>query len=579
VDGIQVGADFISTDDGQLNKFADWKKAALTYRELPWLKNLNKCDEVYYSGIPAPSSCLTSETFVNAGCPHNQYVAFHQRYLKETPNVGKLFMPLLNRIITSISNKMAKSLDGEITNCQEQFSSMRGPLLSRYVKAAKQVTQNGFNAQRDSKIKTFIKNERYFEFKPPRLILGRDPKFNLLYNRYVEPLEKAYRSLSCVALGRNFLQMGDRLSYMATKCVRFRKNDMSKYESTQRDLALRIEYDINVRAMIKSGFSDAHIDEYTTLFAIKRMKNCVSEGVDVCFEECRGSGDRDTGLGNGQINCVATKYDRAVNCCPHGYDCMLELCDCGNFPEEDLDEILGDDNYSGYLHDFDEGRYINTYRSFGLDSKIEWCLGVHDVTFCSGIFVEYQPSKYIYTQDPVKIIKSLQSVINNEVVERGFLGHYYSSLGYMYEVLYKGLPTLPLLGKYLQTCNKRGVFRFDPKMLKGSYILEQNCKFGGCVSGVYSLSVDRDLALVSMSMACGLEVAELTHLEEYYSQAELVLPIGQFRKRRNQNQKIREDLQNLCVLVDLQHPYNGLTKEHKSKLRDLQNVRHQGKMV
>lgn len=541
---------------GVLAPFAKWKNANL--RVKPGYGKTKNCDQSFYKTIPdlLKERSQQPEQVVHSNCCHNEYVAWHMRYLKETPELGRLDPILLNKIIESLSSKMAENLSKPCL-FTDFIGDKKGPLRSRYIRAANKLARDGYDSS-CSVIKAFIKNERYFEEKPPRLILGRDPRFNILYGRYVVPLEQAYMKLKHVTNGDNFYSLGEKFSQIACESTYYVDNDMSKYESSQRLFAMRLEFDTCVRAMRKAGYDESSIQEYTTLFAIKMEKRVISaNGVEVDFNYCRGSGDMDTSLGNGLLNCIATAYFSSVNFCPMKEKCHYNgmCCKLNNYL------IKGDDSVIGAVGAIKP--LIDTYRLFGFDSKLVIRKAVEEVEYCSGHFIEYQPGKYIYAQDLRKLLRSLTTVINNEIIDLGYLAHYYASLGFMYGVLYKNLPIFNQLATLLMSA---GNFRVNTELCSLSYNLVESFRNS---NGVYELHVDRDLALVSMSMCMGIAVEELCALERRLASVRLDLPITQFRTRRTRSKRVDTNL--LAPVIDAVEPVL-LTGVETKNYKDIRRI-------
>jgi len=422
---------------------------------------------------------------------------------------------------------MAEHLRPNPASINDIIDKLTGPLKARYVRAARMLLASGFNS-RVSKILAFIKNEDPGGDKAPRLILGRDPRFTLLYQRFVSALEEAYFKVQKVTNADDFAKLGKKFSRIAEACATIVENDMSKYESTQQLVTLLIEFDVNVQTMRKAGWSETQVFDYAVLFAIKMEKVVISKnGVDVTFQYCRGSGDADTSLGNGEINCVSSTYFKCVNACPLGYHCKVDGSCCSN---DDFDLVKGDDSVLGFIKYID-GPFINTYAEFGLDAKLVVHHNTWDVEFCSGKFVEYRAGQYIYVQKLTKLLHGLSRVINNRVVEGGHMAHYYATIGYMYAVLYKNLPVLSELGQCLMTV---GQYKVNLQLSNLSFNLVQAFKSS---EGVYKLNVEYDTCMASLCLTMGLSIEDLTSLKRRLANSRLVVPDNQYKTLRSRGGK------------------------------------------
>jgi len=271
------------------------------------------------------------------------------------------------------------------------------------------------------------------------MIMGRNLKFNIMYAQIVTPIEHAFFELPQVANACDYLECGEKFSKLTGGW--FMENDFSKYESSQRKETLLWEY------MLYSGVFPEKSELIDALFSAKLLKRGhTNDGTKFEFDYCRGSGDMDTSLGNGILNYIATQYFLVKNYCP---GCKLGGCQkpgCCSYKFV----LKGDDSYAGIPK---TGVYENTYDYFGFDAKIIIKTTPEEVEFCSGRFVEYQPTKWMYVQKLQKLLDSLRTCINEAVVKNGWVAHYYYSLGMMYKKLYRGLPIYEDIADLLLTTN------------------------------------------------------------------------------------------------------------------------------
>lgn len=388
-----------------------------------------------------------------------------------------------------------------------------GKLRRRYVDAAQAINRDGFKFGRDDDIAAFVKLERYFkESKAPRMIMGRNPKFGIFYSRFIERVEKLFFSLEQVANACDYKSCGEKFAKLVGQW--FMGNDMESFEGSQRPDVLAWEYFVYYHMCEDQN----EIDFLNKCFAAKlEKKGHTGSGVSFSFLFCRGSGDQDTSLGNGIINYVATQYFLIKNYCP---DCRFELCSnpqCKTFKFV----VKGDDSYSSIPR---KEEYINTYEHFGLKAKIEIWKRPEDVEFCSGRFFEYQPGKFYFVQSLQKLVTSLTTVINEDVLKNGWVAHYYKSLGLMYRKLYKGVPIYSDLAEWLCRSSDRGL----NINLIGSYNLLkafENCDVG---EGI----VASDDSLINLAAIHKWDLAELDALKRFFLGSKLSFP-PELNKRCN----------------------------------------------
>jgi len=379
--------------------------------------------------------------------------------------------------------------------------------------------RRGFDLKRDSDVAAFVKNERYYkEGKAPRMIMGRNPKFNILYAQIIEPIEKAFFALPQVANACDYKKCGDRFAELVGE--HFLERDYTSYEATQQFTTLCIEYMIYCRV-----YPDK-LELIDRLFSAKIMKIVhTTAGVNCQFECCRGSGDMDTSLGNGLLNYVAIQYDNIKNFCPN---CTFRSCTEPRCVTYDF-TVKGDDSYSkkpvGMAH-------VDHVALFGFKVKLIYRERPEDVEFCSGGFIEYKPNRWVYVQKLQKLIESITTCINEEVMRNGWQAHYYTSLGKMYAVLYGDLPVYRSIAKFLLSTSNYGV---NVNLISSYNLLSA---YGSTHSGLSG--IDESQSRLQISMVNEMDYAELSRIENYFDTHRLCFPPSMSR-RCNLKSKLKTD--------------------------------------
>lgn len=388
-------------------------------------------------------------TIVMSNCVHNQLESLGQRYLKVTtdPKPQNLNFPLLLRIVDHLAKQIAEFYQPDF-NFQQYVKNKPGAVRKRFLRAYNQICEGQRNISANSKIAAFVKNERYFEEgKSPRLIMGRDPKFNIVYSRFIARLEDAFFQLPQVANACDFRSCGEKFGKLFGSCSSMFENDMSKYEASQRECLLGLEYLVYEKVMSACGCGH-ELEDLRTVFAAKMLKPVYTQhGVKASFNSCRGSGDLDTGLGNGVINYITTMYFMITNFC--GMNCSLAGCGCCF----DKFVLKGDDSY-GVSPKSD---LKNTYSWFGLEAKLIYRPDARYTEFCSGHFIRTADGKWTYVQKLRKLLTSVSTIINPDIIKNGWTGHYLKSLGLMYRKLYAGVPVYEDFADMLCTASDRGI--------------------------------------------------------------------------------------------------------------------------
>jgi len=265
---------------------------------------------------------------------------------------------LLEKIITDLAEELRPHFKGPIT-ISEFLSTKKGRLGARYNKAYNDLYNNRYDLRDISRMSAFIKTEKYNDdTKSPRFIMGRDPRFNILYALFTTPMEEAFTKLPQVAKGKNFLQRGEQFSKLVGGW--YLENDFSKFEGSQRIEVLAYELRLFAKLLPPNEF-----EKFRAVWLEKLLKRGYTKnGIKFDFLGCRGSGDMDTGLGNTLLNYITMKYFLVKNGVP---------------PNRFI--VDGDDGVAGVPSGKEE--YINTFSFFGFDAKLILKRDYHDVDFCS----------------------------------------------------------------------------------------------------------------------------------------------------------------------------------------------------
>jgi hypothetical protein len=414
--------------------------------------------------------------------------------------------------------------------------------------------RDGVELSSDSSISAFVKLERYFEEgKAPRMIMGRNPKFNILYAQIVEPIEKGFFLLDQVANACDYRSCGEKFENLLGQW--FMENDMSKFEGSQRLFTLRLEY------MVYCLVFPNLVNIIDVLFAYKiRKKGSTTTGVDFDFYECRGSGDMDTSLGNGILNYIATQYFLISNYCP---SCNFEFCknpQCKTYKFV----VKGDDSYASIPRTC---KYINTYSYFGFDAKILIRQHPEDVEFCSGNFLEYRAGKYVYVQKLKKLLTSLQTCLNQDAIRAGWVKQYYASLGLMYNVLYEGIPIYQDIAKFLIRIGGNlglNTNLIDSYNLNAAFKSPHNVKLG---------QIDLPLTYVSMSMINKMDIGELNTIKDWCKTFELTFS-PELSKRCNISNRRTDCIEFDYDMLNAQVTNEGMPKKIRTYWRKLRSFRN-----
>jgi len=450
-------------------------------------------EQSYPVMFPDPSlHGRTAERFIMTSCVHNDIVGLRNRYMKEPPTkFGPKHPELFQQAIDELVAALKPNFKG-VKPLKDLLAKKRGKLRKRYDDAARNILDNGFHLEKHSKIKAFIKNEVYNECKPPRMIMGRDPRFFLAYAPLIDAIEEAMKHLPEISKGRNFAERGAQFFEKVLGDV-IAGIDFRKFESTQ-----SLELLANIELSIIFGLIEAGLFGRAIKLWVAKLK---IEGYtlhDIYFMPfgLRCTGEADTGCFNTLITWVACRYCELVN----KLGTRNFICD-------------GDDN----LMRIPLGaNFVDTFAELGLDAKIEIFYDYHDVEYCSGRFIQITPGVFHYVQDPRKLMQNLP-VFRKKKFEH-CMGVYYHSLGYMYNVLYPNFPLYSNIGRFLM--------KMAPdRHISMEMLNEINPSHAEAFSNTkQKVSIDYDLVRVEIAMSFNYTLEEVRRYEAWYDEHLVVLP-------------------------------------------------------
>lgn len=466
----------------ELSASAPWKHAVVS----------DNCCDLRCSAFEFPvifgnPNVETKPTIVMTNCAHNSVVGLRNRYLKVAAEKLSYDRSLVENILDELCSLLKPHYTGPVT-LQGFLAGKKGKLAARYDQAARKVLHSGFNVYKNNKMQAFIKDEIYNEDKPPRMIMGRDPTFNLIYGLFTSSLESCMVQLPQISKGKNFIDRGRQFEELIFG-ANVLEGDCSKFEGSQR-LELLKQVELGIWRRLESP---RNYELLVKLFMSKMRKSgFTSNGVYFDFWYCRGSGDMDTGLFNTLLMYVACRYFEIVNGTGNGNF----LCD-------------GDDN----LIKVPVGHkpLVNTFADFGFDAKLKLCYDYHDASYCSGKFIQYKPGQFIYIQDVLKLINNLP------VFRKRKFNHcktvYYHTLGYMYKVMYGNMPLFSNIANFLLRSTAGKHVSLD---IMNEINPEHSAAFR---NSRYMLDVDVDVCNVELCMSFSFGMAKLDQMCAWYDRS------------------------------------------------------------
>jgi len=266
---------------------------------------------------------------VHEDCAHNLVRGLELRTLGKTPSPEPTGINAFKRSMREISS-VVKGRSGLVnaSSLAEVVESYRGNrrLYARYTEAFNSLVADGYAHPRDARVKAFVKGEKLAKYKvfKPRVIMGRDPRYNLELASYLRPIEHAFYA-HFRGWGRQF--------YTHTRLVGKgldpgRRALLIKRKMMSNPGMVAMEIDgMSFESHFSVPILKAEHSVYKSLNRSRRLAQLLDwqlefdgRGGDVRFHAVgvRASGDYNTGLGNTLVMCglvlmvareVKTKFD------------------------------------------------------------------------------------------------------------------------------------------------------------------------------------------------------------------------------------------------------------------------------
>lgn len=489
---------------------ANWK--------LPFVKEPeeHECSSSKYEYIYELPETLFKEKFIMNNCAHNEFVGFRNRYLKDMQHDLSYDYDLVEVILDDLCGQLKPHFEGR-QSVEKFFDSRTGNMKRRYMEAIEKVDQFGFRLYKDNKCSAFVKNELYDEIKPPRMIINRDPRFNLVYSMFTIPLEHAMMKIPQFSKGKNYIERGKQFSDLVYG-EWILEGDCSKFESSQRlPLLKQVELGIFKRLLPKQDYA---ILEH--IFWAKMSKCGFSaKGCKFSFFSMRGSGDMDTGLFNSILMYVACRYFEIVNRI-HQYQFIVD----------------GDDNLLKIPVGMSD--YENTFKEFGFDAKLILRKDYHDAEYCSGKFLQVNnKGEFMYFQNITKIMNNMAIFRKNKF--RHCKAAYYYTLGYMYKQIYGNIPLYSDFAQYLMRDNKS---KFSKSLLE-----EINPLYIDIIThGENTLEIESSI-LTEILLSFNLNYSDASEIKSFCS-GRLNLTPEESKRYRSSNHKSNINLNKIKYVSD-----------------------------
>lgn len=282
---------------------------------------------VYYQ----PNFEICKKVYVHNNCNCNEMIALRNRVLFQQPKALKIRLSQCKLIARLIADWLPR-VDVEDG---EWIGNYTGRKRRKYEQAAMDVNMDGLY-RRDGYVSAFVKAEKIFELKDPRLIQARSAKYNYALGNFLKPIEHHLYNLKGTGRLQKFLpssrliakgcNMERRAGLIAKKMARFPRPvvvslDASRFDAHVVEI-LRVEHLIYQRYW-RSPILDRLLSWQW------HNKGRTSTGIRYRCRGGRMSGDMNTALGNCIISILLlANIMRVLKLTPTSWDMLCDGDDC-----------------------------------------------------------------------------------------------------------------------------------------------------------------------------------------------------------------------------------------------------------
>nr|QUS52801.1 hypothetical protein 2 [Mute swan feces associated tombus-like virus 6] len=381
---------------------------------------------IYYQ----PCFHITRKVYVHNNCRCNEIVALRNRVLFDCIKPTKQRVTQCRTIAKLISDWIPRvpKMDGEWVD------AYTGRKRRKYLDAAADLATNPIRRS-DSYVAAFIKAEKIFELKDPRLIQARSARYNYELANYLKPIEHALYNIKGTGRLKKWLppgrliakgcNMSRRALLIKKKMARFSQPlvvslDASRFDAHITD-TLRVEHLIYLRYWRDPALQRLLAWQYYN-------RGRTSTGVRYRIEGSRMSGDMNTALGNCLISIILlANVMRCLRMHPSRWDMLCDGDDCLLFISRQDSWILDE--------------LTPLYAEHGIPLKVENVTSqYHKVLFCQGHPIDTPLGPRMVALPERTLSRSLVGV--RHWAEDRFVPRYLALIGYCELALNMGVPVM-----------------------------------------------------------------------------------------------------------------------------------------
>nr|QUS52798.1 hypothetical protein 2 [Mute swan feces associated tombus-like virus 6] len=381
---------------------------------------------IYYQ----PNFPIVRKVYVHNNCRCNEIVALRNRVLFDCIRPTRQRVQQCKLIARLVADWLPRTqlMDGE------WLEAYTGRKRRKYEEAAADLA--GVPLRRsDSYVAAFIKAEKIFELKDPRLIQARSARYNYVLGNYLKPIEHALYNIKGTGRLKTFLPPGRLIAKgcnMQRRALLIKKKmdrfanplvvslDASRFDAHITDMLL-VEHLVYNRYWRSPELQRVLAWQYNN-------RGRTSTGVRYRLQGSRMSGDMNTALGNCLLSIIIlANVMRCLRVSPTRWDMLCDGDDCLLFLNRTDEHILQ------HLQPL--------YAEHGLPIKIENVTGsYHRVLFCQSHPIDTPLGPRMVALPERTLSRSLVGV--RHWAEDKFVPRYLALIGYCELALNMGVPIL-----------------------------------------------------------------------------------------------------------------------------------------
>lgn len=308
--------------------------------------------------------------YTHTNCQCNEYIALRERVLGEVPEPTSDGV----RMLRAEARRIARRLPTVVPMSEERFvSRYSGKRRTRYANALASLRNNPLDLRKDSHVQAFVKAEKFSPWAKtnpaPRMIQGRNARYNIRLGCFLVPIEQALYTLTSPRghrlIGKG-LNLSQRAGLLERKMREFARPAVVSFDCARFDQHVSLEQLEAEHLVYNTAIPDPELRQL--LRAQLRNRGHTQGGWGYKTKGKRMSGDMNTALGNCLVMITmvlaAMRHLGIKN-----YEILDDGDDCLVIVEEDVERELD--------------QLVPLFLTFGHELKIEnraHCM--EDVNWC-----------------------------------------------------------------------------------------------------------------------------------------------------------------------------------------------------